>query len=626
MTLGTAIFRNTKVLIALLSALPMVAVFVSVGCSGNEQGLNRSPVAWVDDAPSSKERDQKIDSQRTKGDRPTQSSDRNATTKKVPGRPDAAKNKRNVVSIRGGNAEPSYEASFENLQATLIRTQPDREPAELITPNLQKIWTERGDDSLAPKSIEFVEADHGFDVIFRFDNDTNEPKGLGRIILGGIRFPESIVTRAVENDGKPLQLSNGGGNYFGGGMNYPNGFYSPVAVVQSGNDTIGVSLNYDVREYRHSVFIRVESPGGIYTHGGRNWQVRFEFDREENDPGGRLEPGERRLYRLCVRTHHGNPEEWVRTLQPYRDFFQKTYGPVRYERDPRPVQAKSIAQSALISSDNPRGFREGPNRIDVGGLQPLINQLGEYEQAGFERIVLWAPSGMYDENRQLNYTFNMTTGMKSIPAVEETMPLLSEYASGPVDFGLWWGRTAYIMPKEWDTGPEEKFDFRNPEHVARAWEELDIARELNATIIGLDAMSGMPAWDGYEWIQMMQARYPEMKFIAETLCADFVHTITPTFFRGTRVPENHRLAATTPMNLADFLNPGHETWAQIAGQDVKINAGLPPSAPLPVGLFYERCRKAAYDGYVPVVFGNLPSTHGLRAAESWLRTVPADLR
>jgi hypothetical protein len=240
--------------------------------------------------------------------------------------------------------------------------------------------------------------------------------------------------------------------------------------------------------------------------------------------------------------------------------------------------------------------------------------------------MLWAPSGMYSENRDLNFTFNMTTGMKSMPMVEQTMPILSEYASGPVDFGLWWGKTSYIMPREWDTGPQERFNYRNPAHVERAWEELDIARELNATIIGLDAMSGMPAWDAYEWIQIMQARYPEMRFVAETLCPDFIHTITPTFVRGTRVPENHRFAAITPMTLADFLNPGHETWAQISAQDVKINAGLPPSSPVPVGLFYERCRKAAYDGYVPVVFGPLPSSQGLTAAESWLRTVPADIR
>jgi len=621
---GTSSLRNTKLFIALLSVLPMLAVFLSVGCSGSDQSLNRSPVVWVEDAPDPKKPGQS--DRQAKPDRPTQSGDRASTPERAQDRPGTVQNKRNVVSMRGRNAPPTYEAFIENMQATLIRQQANREPVELITPNRQRIWTERGDDSLAPKSIDFVEAQNGFDLIFRFQNDTNESKRLGQIVLGGIRFPESIVTRAVENDGKPIALSHDGRPYFGGGMNYPGGLYSPVAVIQGGADTVGVSLHYDVREYRHRVFIRVESPGGIYTHGGNNWQVRFVFDRDDEDPGGRINPGESRHYQLSVRTHHGNPAEWVRTLEPYRDFYRKTYGSVRYQRDPRPVRARALSQNAAVTADNPRGFLDGPNRADIAGLQPLIDRLQGWEKDGFERVMVWTPSGMYAENTDLNFTFNMTTGMKSVPMIEQTMPLLSEYASGPVDFGLWWGRTSYIMPREWDTGPMERFSHRNSHHVDRAWEELDIARELNATLIGLDAISGMPAWDAYEWLQMMQNRYPEMTFVTETLCADFLHTLAPSFVRGTRVPENHRFAAITPMMLADFLNPGHETWAQISGQDVKINAGLPPSAPVPVGLFYERCRKAAYDGYVPVVFGPVPSAQGLRAAESWLRTVPADLR
>ncbi len=471
-----------------------------------------------------------------------------------------------------------------------------------------------------------VEVENGFDLIFEFNNNTVSPKRLGEIVVGGIRFPESITTRAIYNDGKPLPLSHNNAPYFGGGATYPGALYSPVAVVQSGQDTIGMSLLYDVREYRHGVFIRVESPGGIYTHGGRNWQTRFVFDRDDKDEGGRIQPGETRTYRVCVRVHHGDPSEWVRTLLPYREFFSSVYGPVRYERDPRPVRGTELAQVAYLSQENPRGFMGGDLRPDIAGFLPLVEKLMYQQVEGFDRFMIWQPTGLYLVNRASNYPFNFTSGWDSIPMLNDTKEYLEKFASSQAELGLWWGNTSSVMPRQWDVGPRERFDPSNPYHVNRAKEELDGAMQVGAEIIGMDAMSSMPAWDAYDWLLHLQSEYPDTTFIFETLSPDFIHTITPTFLYGTRIPETSPFAATSPLLLADFLNPGHETWALISGQDVKLNAGLPSTDPVPFSLFYERCKKAARDGYVPVVFGPMPTTTDLSAAESWLTTIPADLR
>lgn len=519
-----------------------------------------------------------------------------------------------------------YESELVSEQPRLVRKMPRRADTELITPNLHRVWIARGNDSLSPREIEMIEVENGFDLVFEFNNNTTEAKRLGEIVVGGIRFPETITTRAIFNDGKPLQLSHSNAPYFGGGATYPGALYSPVAIVQSGQDTIGMSLLYDVREYRHGVFIRVESPGGIYTHGGRNWQTRFVFDRDDKDEGGRIQPGESRTYRVCVRVHHGDSTQWVRTLVPYRDFFASTYGPVRYERDPRPVRGAELAQVAYLSQENPRGFLGGDDRLDLAGFLPLVEQLYQHHIAGFDRFMIWQPTGLYLSNRASNYPFNFTTGWDSIPMLNDTKDYLTKFASSGAELGLWWGNTSFVMPREWDAGPRQRFDPRNPDHVSRAREEMDGAMGVSAKIIGLDAMSSMPAWDAYEWVLQMQSEYPDTRFIFETLCPDFIHTITPTFVYGTRIPETNPFAATSPMLLADFLNPGHEIWALISGQDVKLNAGLPSTDPVPFNLFYDRCKKAAQDGYIPVVFGPMPTTTDLTAAESWLTTIPADLQ
>jgi hypothetical protein len=586
----------------------------AVGCgSGSEPG--RVAVAGVsvggnagDKVPSRR----KPDSRR--GDSEQKAADQGATG--------------GVVSVRGPRPVAiSYESSLVNMEPELIRrTGRAADDKILISSNRHKIWIPRGNDSIAPANIEHIEMENGFDLVFTFTNSTSTPRRMGEIVIGGIRFPEMIGTRAIFNDGKLIQISHNNQNYFQGGANYPGGLYSPVAVLQSGHNTIGVSMLYDVREYRHDVFIRVESPGGIHVHGGRNWQVRYVFDRDDDDEGGRIQPGETRTYRVCVRATHENPQEWVRTLTPYRDFFRETYGPVRYERDPRPVAGMHMAFSSRASTSNPRGFLGTSDRPDIAGFEPVVDKLENLVNSGFSRTMLWAPTGVYRVNIHNNYPFDFTSGWATIPAMAQSKGILGEFGATSADLGLWWGNSSHLMPRSWDHSHSVEFDAQFPFHVNRAREELNGAASVNATTIGLDAMSGMPAWNAYDWVLQLQSEYPQMRFVFETMAPDFIHTLVPTYVYGTRIPADDPFAANNAHTLADFLNPGHETWASISGQDVKINAGLPPTAPTPRDLLYKRAAEAAEHGYVPVIFGPVPMTDGLEAQASWERTVPADLQ
>lgn len=624
--------RFMVILTMTLGVLVVAATVSFSGCAGNGAAPPRRPVEGVFQQPASDEKpviedEVKPDRQPDSPQQPTPGSDTTPDNPRAK-EDDSPRSGDDRVVIGPSVLTHRYESSLTAQQPTLTRvtTGPAGETrVDLISPNRHTVWI-AGEDTIAPSTIEHVPHETGFDLVFDFHNDTAEQKRLGQFVVGGIRFPKTIINRAIFNDGKPLKLSHSDGPYFGGGANYPGALYSPAAVVQSGNDTIGMSLQYDVREYRHGVFIRVESPGGIYEQGGRNWQVRFQLARGDQDAGGKLEPGESRRYTLSVRAHYGDREQWVRTMVPYRDFFKETYGPVRYERDPRPVRGTEFAQVALTSVQNPRGFLGGEHRPDLAGFGPSVETLEDFVRAGYERIMVWSPSGVNRVNRAGNYPFNFTTGWESHPRLRDSAVLLKEFGRGPSDFGLWWGNSSYVMPKEWDVPGRTKLDIRNPDHVRRAREELDAAIAVNATTIGLDAMSSLPAWDAYEWVLQLQDEYPDVRFIFETLSPDFIHTLTPTYLYGTRIPEYDPFAANSPMMLADFLNPGHETWAQISGQDVKINSGLPPTAATPANLLYQRARKAAQDGYIPVVFGPVPTTQDLDARESWKHTIPIDLR
>ncbi len=620
---------------SLLLSVGAAAQVYSVGCrvDGND---SRVAVAGVFVEGDGKKEPPKVDKPQPK--RPgkvvivNKGGEKKAPDTESKGETGATRDSSGVVSFQGprpngsGTAAITYTSGMHDYQPELIQKILNQEDRALISPNLQRVWIPRGNDSLEPSSIEHIEAENGFDLVFTFTNNGSTARRLGEVLVGGIRFPENITTRAIFNDGKPQSLSHNNAPYFGGGKKYPGGLYSPVAILQNGEETIGVSLMYDVREYRHDVFIRVESPGGIYTHGGRNWQVRFVFDREDDDEGGRIKPGETRVYRVSVRAEKENPDEWIRTLLPYREFFRETYGPVRYERDPRPVVGVITALSSRASVSNPRGFVGTTDRLDLVGFGPFVEKLEEQVDKGFERVMIWTPSGVNRINTQNNFPFNFTSGWNTVPALAQSKDELKAFGDTDVDLGLWWGNSSKLMPRAWDSAHVVPFDPQYPFHVNRGREEMNGAMSVSATTIGLDAMSGAPAWDAYDWVLQLQSEYPGVRFIFETMAPDFVHTITPTYLYGTRIPETDPYAANNPHLLADFLNPGHETWAQISSHDIKVNLGLPAHVPTPPTVLYERVAQAANQGYVPVVFGPIPSTEGIDARESWLYTIPEDLR
>lgn len=501
---------------------------------------------------------------------------------------------------------------------------------QLIEPNGQALWAPVGNDpehSLAPAiAIELVE--NGANITYTFDNQSDEPKWLGALYIGGIRFDDQVLTRFVQGDGKELALSNEGKAFFGGGGHYPGDLYAPVATLRDDDTTIGVALLYPVLKYKHRVFIRAECPGGPYARDGRNWQVLLHLSPlRAAGPERDIAPGESRTYVVTVRAAEGDPAlDWLRTLIPYRDHFQALYGPVRYDRDPRPVRAIEIAGSHPPTDDNPRAFTYEDRRIDRMGWLPWIDAMRSLMDDGFRRFMLIAPTGMYTVHRQNNYPFQFTTGWRSLPRARADLWRLAAFGRevSRGGLGLWWGRSAQVM-KTWDTAAFEVLDPANPDHRARALRELDLAALMNTTVVGLDAFSYVPPWDGYAWVTSLRELHPSIKFIVEPLGPDFMHTIAGAYVYGLRDASQQAREPAGPFLLADFLNPGHETWARLDANLLRAKMGLKPGMALDKDLVRAHAERIARWGYIPIVHAPA-DVQGILAAPTWQTALPIDLR
>ncbi|MGD9692533.1 MAG: hypothetical protein AB7G17_10975 [Phycisphaerales bacterium] len=491
----------------------------------------------------------------------------------------------------------------------------------VIRPNQQALWSpdpRRPNANAAAPSIAVVPKAGGFDVVYTFENRTSAPAPLGRLAVGGFRLGNRVQLRDFRFDGKSSDIDNNGQPYFLGGSVYPRDTYSPVMVFANEQYQVGVSLQYPIMDYKHEVFMRLETPGGHFMRDGANWQVLMDLNPQQVtgsvfSAAGDLRPGERRTYTMSVRVT-GSGQDWIDTIAPYKEFFASRYGGVRYQRDLRPVSAVPLAQAHLISASNPYGFDMPTLRPDQRGFGPWADELLRVNQRGWSRIMLWAPTGLYKNNRDNNYPFQFASfwnqGAQHNHRMGDAGTQLRRVANAPgVSFGLWWGRAAQVMTS-WDTPNAEVLNPDNPAHVAAAQRELDAAMQTGVKEIGLDTLTLMHGWDAYRWLDMLRQRAPGVKFVVEPACPDFLHTLGARFIQGNRPQSEARFALGESQRIADYLLPGHETWAFVRSDYLRGLRG-PNSMPTPADIEQEAMRFVAM-GYTPCVTTTTQISEALR--------------
>ncbi|HED53491.1 MAG TPA: hypothetical protein ENJ00_04745 [Phycisphaerales bacterium] len=487
----------------------------------------------------------------------------------------------------------------------------------------------------------------GYDATFDFTNTTNTPKPLGRLCIGVFTLGQNI-TYTKPSRGCTL-VDTTWNRYIGQAWPYPGSAYSPMISLMNDDFAVGVSLIYPVLEYKHDVLVRLVKGGGVFKgpKATRGWIVYFDLN---NGPHANrfttlahpamLEPGRHRRYTVAVRAIKRNParprsitgeQDWLETLLPYRDYFQSKYGPVQYQRNPRPVLARELSNASAQSSRNPRGLLGGKSkRPDLVGFTPIAQELAR--PTGYPRLMLWAPSGLFDKGSKFNYPSRFTLGWNDLPRLRTAvssrgLPLIPRSGT---QLGLWWGRSSEYASK-WNDTHVVPLDITNAEHMQSVVEQLTLASKAGATMIGLDNFVHhlLPVWDQVAYLRALHILYPSLTFITEPISCDVVHVVAPTFVRdfrapkdGTRESDFHQLRG--PHYFADFLLPGHEIWGYFRYPEIKR---VRPTRITPARVQRDADRIASF-GFVPVMATRFPlgDPASATAAETWRTTVPASLR
>lgn len=483
----------------------------------------------------------------------------------------------------------------------------------LIKPNGADLWAPFPNsdyDSVEP-DIQMTASDDGFDLRYTFVNDTNRVANLGTLQVPGLRLGRTLGTRMIDFDGREQEIDMGNSSfYFGPRRKWPDdgfGLYSPVTILRDNNLRLGMSVQYDVRDYKHVVAIRHTVPGGGLQSSGLNWMINFELNPEDDDfsEDGLLQPGESRVYTVSLRAQtNAEQQRWTHVLEPYREFFEDTYGGAQYAINREPLVSIPIAITARISPTNPRGFTPTRARLDDIGWSHTVERMQEFVDTGYSRFIVRAPTGLYANNRSNNFPFQFASAWDDIPRALETEHLLRNFANQPgIELGLWWGRAAQVMTS-WDTPHYETLDTDEPALMQAARDEIDAATRAGAVIIGMDAVLLAEHWDLYEWFTEMRSVDADMTLAMEPFGPDFLHTLAANYVWAIRPTDQGRegeLEVTRELELANYLIPGQETWAQIRSGDIAQRYGYDDMEDVPRQMIIDEVVRVANLGFVPFV-------------------------
>lgn len=540
-----------------------------------------------------------------------------------------------VRAVAAGVEPPPLEKGAKLTNARLINNQLELRDAETNAPIIMpRGWPVADGASQGVKwTVRMQEQPAGADLIIHYLNTTEQPRTLGSLNIGAITLGPAISYVDLRDYSRVVGAD--ANTFITRAWTYPSELYSPAWVLSNDTYAVGVSLLYPLTEYQHDARLILASPRDASNsgEGGRGWITRFQMASEGLQPNQKLlydatiGPGEVQTYVLSIRVTR-TPKEWVRTLTPYRDFFRKLYGGVKYQRRASPVLAMTLAEESRQTDDNPAGLDE-MFRPELRTIGPLTkNMRREMGDAG--SLMLVNPTGLYRSNRAANPPFQFTTAWRDrsgLATVLDRYDGLPAVRKAGIDLGLWWGNSIRVA-NTWDPIRLAPLDTDNPDDLTLVDEELDLALKAGASTIMLGNYRHeiVPVWKLATHLEALHNRTPDTRFVTEPSACDVLHALAPTYIASwidQPPPKTERdlNPVTDPNVMADFLLPGHETWIgfryNAPRQSFRVEADS--------ARVHKDMERIAALGYVPCFFWTGKLEGGVTVAATWPQSIPQDL-
>ncbi len=443
--------------------------------------------------------------------------------------------------------------------------------------------------------VEIFPKSRGVDLRYHILNPTDHPQPFPDLRVEGIAYHPVHHTLSILNtltfayfhqrtDDEESFRRYGFWDVNGGDLPYPN-VYAPVIVAHDRTFSAGSALLLD--------YPRLHLAPHMHLEAGAHHTFAHVYCAIDNRP---LAPYEKIDLTLTLRFR--TVRDAILTLAPYKAFFQERFNPKKAHH---PIRVSPISGILLSFEGNAReGYRrcKKEGRCDADGMidaatirrynllgyntfvrldRPgeMKRFVGRYtsllKRFGYTRAMLWALSGEYYAcpSRALhtedgvsycstNYPPQFCTN--PLPKFQKRTKALRRFSGEGIALGLWWGHaTQRPDPYRWNPDRLVPLELSDPKAVAFALDQFRTARDLNATLFGLDAFGHMDPRYQRSWLRTLKRIAPDASFWIEGPSPDFLHTEASLFLQ----PRNRWLAfdqgpITAPPLLMRYLNPASE--------------------------------------------------------------------
>jgi len=178
--------------------------------------------------------------------------------------------------------------------------------------------------------------------------------------------------------------------------------------------------------------------------------------------------------------------DWKHLLEPYREHFQATFGPVRYKADSRWIATDYLNHSQqAVSPSNPYGFHGGARRFDrPEGVQEFCDQLiPVLKRANGQGVIVWGQGG--DDSRGAMYRpdFDVLP-----PEVEANWKALAQrFREAGLKIGVTTRPADMAVRLDWKSDQVISINADDPGHQVMLWRRFQNMVEKGCSLFYLDS-------------------------------------------------------------------------------------------------------------------------------------------
>jgi hypothetical protein len=177
---------------------------------------------------------------------------------------------------------------------------------------------------------------------------------------------------------------------------------------------------------------------------------------------------------------------WKHLMEPYRQHFQETFGPLRYKPDYRWIATDYLNHSqGAISKENPYGFHGGPRRIDTpeGAKAFCDTVIPVLKENGGQGVIVWGQGG--DDPRGAMYRPDFDILPPEVEAQWGTIQ--SRFKEANLRLGVCTRPRDVAVRLDWKQDQVIDINPDDPGHRAMIWKRFEIMIKKGCTHFYLDS-------------------------------------------------------------------------------------------------------------------------------------------